>query len=95
MKNSNAEPKFALYHKQTCPYCHLTRRAIKPLDLDIELRDILLNSNYRRELIKGGGKQQVPCLRIESAEGDVQWLYESADIIQYLKSYHRDRKQAA
>ena len=30
-----------------------------------------------------GGKVQVPCLRIEE-NGQVQWLYESKSIIQYL-----------
>ena len=33
----------------------------------------------------GGGKRQVPCLRIEATPGEVQWLYESMDIIAYLQ----------
>ena len=38
------------------------------------------------DLIAGGGKSQVPCLRIEDEKGDVSWMYESLDIIRYLKS---------
>ena len=38
------------------------------------------------DLIAGGGKSQVPCLRIEDENGDVHWMYESIDIIRYLKT---------
>jgi len=41
-------------------------------------------STHRDNLIDGGGKSQVPCLRIESEDGAVQWMYESRDIINYL-----------
>ena len=37
------------------------------------------------ELIRGGGSPTVPCLRIEDSSGDVRWLYESLDIIKFLK----------
>jgi glutathione S-transferase len=39
------------------------------------------------DLIAGGGKDQVPCLRIENDDGDVRWLYESIDIVRYLKAH--------
>ena len=58
------------------------------MELDIELRDINSIPEFASELIAGGGKPQVPCLRIESADGDVRWLYESMDIIQYLQDNH-------
>ncbi len=54
----------------------------------IEERDVDEAKNLL-ELRKGGGKSQVPCLRIEheSEKGkvSVQWLYESEDIIAYIK----------
>ena len=53
-------------------------------NIDIPSRDILRDETAYRELVMGGGSQQVPCLRIESAEGE-RWLYESADIIEYLR----------
>ena len=39
----------------------------------------------RQTLVNEGGRHKVPCLRIEKADDSVQWLYESTDIIAYLK----------
>ena len=33
-----------------------------------------------------GGKYQAPCLRISEPNGEDEWLYESDDIISYLKN---------
>jgi glutathione S-transferase len=55
------------------------------LGLDIELRDTLRNPAYRAELVAGGGMTQVPCLRVGHEDGRVEWMYESLDIIDYLK----------
>lgn len=76
--------KLALYQFEACPFCVKVRRAMKRQGLKIELRDILNNSNYEKELIEKGGMRQVPCLRIPKADG-FQWLYESDDIIHYLQ----------
>ena len=38
-----------------------------------------------RELLQGGGKSTVPCLRIERGI-EVSWMYESMDIIDYLSN---------
>ena len=46
----------------------------------------MFNSRNNTDLIAGGGKNQVPCLRIETGSGDVRWLYESIDIVRYLKT---------
>ncbi len=73
----------SLYQYNFCPFCMITRRAIKSLNLDIEIRDTLKEPAYRQELIEEGGMSQVPCLRIEE-NGSVEWMYESADIIKYL-----------
>lgn len=75
----------ALYHYMSCPFCAITRRVLNNTDVEVEQRDIQRNHQYRSELIKGGGKAQVPCLRIEAADGTVNWLYESGDIINYLR----------
>ena len=72
-----------LYQFYACPFCIKTRRAIKRLNLPIETRNAQ-SGQYRAELLAGGGEVKVPCLKIESNEG-VQWMYESADIIQYLE----------
>ena len=46
----------------------------------------MFNAQNNADLIAGGGKSQVPCLRIETGSGDVRWLYESIDIVRYLKT---------
>lgn len=84
MEQIKQTPHLALYHFKACPYCAITRNVLKHLDFEVEQRDIIKNQTYRRELSNGGGRQQVPCLRIE-ADGKVHWLYESRDIINYLK----------
>lgn len=85
----------ALYHHQSCPYCAVTRQAIKQTGLNIGQRDVKKQPHFRAELIKEGGKSQVPCLRIEKENGDVHWLYESQDIIQFIRNYAKKTKQAA
>lgn len=73
-----------LYHFNTCPFCIRVRMAMKLMGVSVESKNIHSNSKYKDELVTGGGKQQVPCLRIEENE-NVRWLYESDDIIKYLK----------
>lgn len=79
-------PNLALYHFEGCPYCHRVRSAMARLDLELELRDIQLNSAFRDELVKATGRQMVPCLRIEEPGGRLRWMHESLDIIEYLEA---------
>ena len=74
----------ALYHYPACPFCLKTRREIRRLSLNIELRDAQHDATHRAALIAGGGKAQVPCLRITGAEGKQTWMYESGDINAWL-----------
>ncbi len=83
----SATLRFALYHFEACPYCARVRSTIAERGLAVDLRDIRQNPAFREELVAGGGKGQVPCLRIEHDGGSVEWLYESADIIAYLKKH--------
>jgi glutaredoxin len=71
-----------LYYYPTCPYCRKVTRLIDKHNLaKIELKNINQDEQAESELIKVGGKRQVPCLFID---GDP--LYESDDIINWLKS---------
>lgn len=73
-----------LYQFAACPFCVKVRKEIARLNLNIELRDAKKNEQHRQELLDGGGRVKVPCLRIE--QGDkVEWMYESDDINQYLE----------
>jgi glutaredoxin len=76
--------KLALFQFFACPFCIKTRRAMHKLNLPIVKRNASQGSPFRDELLQGGGKVQTPCLRIEQ-DGAVQWLYESSEIITYLK----------
>jgi glutaredoxin len=87
MLNSNENNSYSLYHYEGCPFCLKTRRALQNMKLEsvkITERDILSRSRFKNELLKGGGKIQVPCLKIESSFGRHKWLYESDDIIRYF-----------
>ena len=77
--------RLSLYHYRGCPFCTLVRRDIDRLGLDVELRDIHESSARRRELVLATGRATVPCLSIESEVGEVRWLHESTDIIDYLR----------
>lgn len=81
--------KLSLYQLEGCPFCIKVRRGLKRLNLNIELRDVQ-KPQYREELVKQGGMYQVPCLRIEKDDGSVQWMYESSDIMLYLKERYSE-----
>jgi glutathione S-transferase len=74
----------ALYIYPACPYCHKVRLAITLLELKIQQRDAASTPLYRHELLREGGKTQVPCLKIGQDDGSNLWLYESDAIIEYL-----------
>lgn len=74
----------SLYQFFACPFCIKTRRAMHKMNLPVEKRSVSSGSPYRDELLIEGGKIQTPCLRIET-EGEVRWLYDSSEIIQYLQ----------
>ena len=74
-----------LYQLYACPFCVKTRRTLHRLNLPMEIRNVQQGSPYRQELETGGGRLQVPCLRLQDQGEDV-WMYESSDIIRYLNS---------
>ena len=73
-----------IYQFLACPFCVKVRRELVRLDLDIPLFDASGNEKYKRELLEGGGRVQVPCLKIKYGD-ETKWLYESSDIISYLR----------
>ncbi len=81
--------RHVLYQYASCPFCQRVRQFLQREGIAVEMRDTLLDGEARRELIEGGGRGTVPCLRIERDQ-QVRWLYESTDIMGYLRSYHAD-----
>lgn len=74
-----------LYQYRTCPFCIKVRQEMRRLALNLETRDAQGPGKDREDLLNGGGKAKVPCLKITDQAGNAQWMYESADIIAYLR----------
>lgn len=77
------EESYVLYQYRGCPFCTRVRRFLNQRGVELPERDILRDPAAFRELLAEGGRSTVPCLRIESEAG-TRWMYESADIIDYL-----------
>ena len=75
----------ALYQYSTCPFCIKVRQELRRLSLNVELRDAQGAGEHRDALVQGGGRAKVPCLRITDETGKTRWMYESGEIIDYLR----------
>ncbi|MFT7538687.1 MAG: glutaredoxin 3 [Lysobacterales bacterium] len=73
-----------LYYRASCPFCLKVLAFMKDNNIEITLKDISATSDVRNDLIRIGGKQQVPCLVIDGKP-----LYESDDIINWLKENYK------
>lgn len=69
-----------LYVKTLCPYCALVQRVVKDLDISVVEKNIG-DPTIAAELIKRGGKRQVPYLVDDEHKVE---MYESEDIANYL-----------
>jgi glutaredoxin len=74
---------YEIYQFEACPFCVKVRRHLRAANVSIPYRDAL-REPFRGELLNGGGKLQVPCLKISEAGQPTRWLYESNDIMRYL-----------
>lgn len=75
-----------LYQYKTCPFCIKVRQEMRRLALNVRQLDAQQPGANREDLVRGGGQAKVPCLKITDQSGKTQWLYESAEIINYLRS---------
>lgn len=55
--------------------------------IDIPMRNTVMDISAYKELVGGGGRATVPCLRIERDDGQIEWLYESLDIIRFIREF--------
>jgi glutaredoxin len=76
----------ALYQFSTCPFCIKVRQEMRRLSLPIEKRDAQHDHAHRTALLQGSGATKVPCLQITDANGQTQWLQDSAAIVAYLRA---------
>ena len=61
------------------------RRFFKKKSLKIELIDAK-EEIHKQDLIQNGGRQKVPCLRIQLENKPIRWIYESNDIIEFIST---------
>jgi glutaredoxin len=74
-----------LYQYSTCPFCIKVRQEMRRLSLDIQRADAQHDAKNRDDLTRQGGQTKVPCLKITEPSGSSRWLYESGEIIGYLR----------
>lgn len=72
-----------LYTKEMCPFCQKVVRFINKHNIDVTFRDIKKDPEAQEELLRIGGQDMVPMLLV-----DGEPMYESSDIIRYLKENH-------
>lgn len=77
--------RHSLYYSRYCYFCQKVLGFLQGAQHSIEMLNTA-EGTHRQELVQGGGKGQVPCLRIETEQGEVSWMYESDDIIRYIQS---------
>ena len=83
----SASESYQLFKTDLCGFCYRVRAFLERNDIEVPLRDINRDEDAFRELLTHTRRTTVPCLRIERA-GEVEWMFESADIIRYLGERH-------
>lgn len=81
-----------LYYKPSCPFCQRVLQIADNLGVSFDLQDIEADESARLALIEHGGKQQVPYL-VDEAKGTA--MYESSDIIEYIRTNYAGTPVAA
>tara|TARA_B110000008_G_C16403593_1_gene336763 strand:+ start:107 stop:478 length:372 start_codon:yes stop_codon:yes gene_type:complete len=82
---------YKLYQYNACPFCVKVRRFLKREAINIELIDAK-NDLFKKKLIKNGGMLKVPCLRVSSKKKQVEWIYESNEIIDFISKEIKNSK---
>ena len=75
-----------LYMLETCPFCKKVIKFLEENGIEYNKIDVSNSENHRR-LLETGGKDQVPFISDEGTR-----LYESDDIINYLKNNRHIKK---
>lgn len=75
---------YKLYVGAVCRFCKKVENFMEENNIDIPLVNINEDRQAMLELMEKGGKRQVPCLY-----HDGEYLYESDDIIAFLKENYK------
>ena len=73
-----------LYQFEACPFCVKVRREMKRQSVNVALKDAKHDEVAREELMAGGGRVKVPCLKITQQDNET-WMYESKEFVGYLQ----------
>lgn len=73
--------EYKLFVGTACPHCRKVENFMEENNIEIQIVNINENREAMKELIEKGGKRQVPCLF-----HDEEYMYESNDIIEFLKN---------
>ncbi len=76
----------SLHQFKTCPFCIKVRQEMRRLSLNIRCLDAQPEGMHRDALLRGGGEVKMPCLSLKEEKGTERWLYESVQIIEYLRN---------
>jgi len=82
-KVNKAANDLTLYVSDTCPYCARVKKQVKHLNVPLKVKNLDKCHIFQKELLSGGGKAQVPCLKIERRQGS-EWVYRSDKIARYI-----------
>lgn len=72
---------YILYVGTICPFCKKVENFLDEENIELKIVNIEKDRDAMMKLIEEGGKRQVPCLY-----HDGEYLYESDDIIEFLKA---------
>ncbi len=82
-----ANSSISLYHTSWCPFCRRVVSAIKKLGIQIPIHDVDQDPVARQALVEATGRARVPVLRIVHDDGQIEWMPESRDIIDFLEKH--------
>lgn len=75
---------FTLYYKPSCSFCQRVLQMAENFNVELELKDVEENEDFKAELLEKGGQLQVPFL--VDSEREVS-MYEASDIIDHLREF--------
>ena len=81
------DESYQLFKTDLCGFCYRVRAFMQQNDIDVPLRDINQDEAAFRELLAETKRTTVPCLRIQRGD-EVEWMFESMDIIRFLAQRH-------
>jgi glutathione S-transferase len=80
------EKLLELYEFEACPFCRRVREALSEFDLDAMVYPCPRGgTRFRPKVVAMGGREMFPYLVDPNGEGGPHAMYESADIVRYLR----------